>query len=81
MKKYEEIIQRCITKDVRYWAGDNISHLIESGEKEQLIEEATEAFETVLDTLIIDRHTDRIKQIYTNCSMVCQTWYVTRRAV
>jgi GTP cyclohydrolase I len=58
MKKYEEIIQRCITKDVRYWAGDNISHLIESGEKEQLIEEATEAFETVLDTLIIDRYTD-----------------------
>ena len=58
MKKYEEIIQRCVTKDVRYWAGDNISHLIESGEKEQLIEEATEAFETVLDTLIIDRHTD-----------------------
>jgi len=58
MKKYEEIIQRCATKDVRYWAGDNISHLIESGEKEQLIEEATEAFETVLDTLIIDRHTD-----------------------
>ena len=58
MKKYEEIIQRCKNADKRYWAGDNISHLIESGEKEQLIEEATEAFETVLDTLIIDRHTD-----------------------
>src|SRR6056300_1173127 len=58
MKKYEEIIQRCVAADKRYWAGDNISRLIQSGEKEQLIEEATEAFETVLDTLIIDRHTD-----------------------
>src|SRR6056300_800720 len=58
MKKYEEIIERCKNADKRYWAGDNISRLIQSGEKEQLIEEATEAFETVLDTLIIDRHTD-----------------------
>jgi GTP cyclohydrolase I len=32
--------------------------LLQEGEKEQLIEEATEAFETVLDTLIIDRHND-----------------------
>jgi GTP cyclohydrolase IA len=32
--------------------------LLQSGDKEQLIDEATEAFETVLDTLIIDRHTD-----------------------
>jgi GTP cyclohydrolase I len=58
MKKYEEIIERCKSADKRYWAGDNISRLIQSGEKEQLIEEATEAFETVLDTLIIDRHND-----------------------
>jgi GTP cyclohydrolase I len=58
MKKYEEIIQRCKAADKRYWAGDNISRLIADGEKEQLIDEATEAFETVLDTLIIDRHTD-----------------------
>jgi len=58
MKKYEEIIQRCKSADKRYWAGDNISRLLQKGEKEQLIEEATEAFETVLDTLIIDRHND-----------------------
>ena len=58
MKKYEEIIQRCKDADKRYWAGDNISDLLQSGEKEQLIDEATEAFETVLDTLLIDRHTD-----------------------
>ena len=58
MKKYEEIIQRCKAADKRYWAGDNVARLLQKGEKEQLIEEATEAFETVLDTLIIDRHTD-----------------------
>ena len=58
MKKYEEIIQRCKDADKRYWAGDNISDLLQSGEKEQLIDEATGAFETVLDTLLIDRHND-----------------------
>ena len=58
MKKYEEIIERCKNADKRYWAGDNIARLLQSGDKEKLIDEATEAFETVLDTLIIDRHTD-----------------------
>lgn len=58
MKKYEEIIQRCKNADKRFWAGDNIARMIQDGEKEQLIEEATEAFEGVLDALIIDRHTD-----------------------
>lgn len=58
MKKYEEIIERCKNADKRYWASDNVHRLIFSDEKEQLIDEATEAFETVLDTLIIDRHTD-----------------------
>jgi GTP cyclohydrolase I len=43
----------------RFWAGDNISEFIESEqEREQLITEATRAFETVLDTLLIDRATD-----------------------
>jgi GTP cyclohydrolase I len=32
--------------------------LLQEGDKEQLIDDATLAFETVLDTLIIDRHTD-----------------------
>ena len=58
MKKYEEIIQRCKDSNKRYWAGDNISDVLRSGEKEQLIDEATEAFESVLDTLLIDRHND-----------------------
>ena len=43
----------------RFWAGDNISEFIESDqEREQLIDEATRAFETVLDALLIDRATD-----------------------
>jgi GTP cyclohydrolase I len=43
----------------RFWAGDNISEFIESDqEREQLIDEATRAFETVLDALLIDRETD-----------------------
>jgi GTP cyclohydrolase I len=42
----------------RYWAGDNISNYINDEDKDQLIDEATEAFEQVLDTLLIDRETD-----------------------
>ena len=42
----------------RYWAGDNISSYINDSDREQLINEATAAFETVLDTLLIDRATD-----------------------
>jgi GTP cyclohydrolase IA len=43
----------------RFWAGDNISEFVETDRKrEQLINEATEAFEKVLDTLLIDRETD-----------------------
>ncbi len=42
----------------RFWAGDNISEYISDVEKDQLINEATTAFEQVLDTLLIDRETD-----------------------
>ena len=42
----------------RYWAGDNVSDYIAESDREHLINEATAAFETVLDTLLIDRHTD-----------------------
>ena len=58
MKKTLEITKRLQEANKRYWAGDNISQYLQEGEKEQLIEEATEAFEKVLDTLIIDRFTD-----------------------
>jgi len=42
----------------RFWAGDNISDYVDEEQKEVLIEEATVAFERVLDTLLIDRETD-----------------------
>jgi GTP cyclohydrolase I len=42
----------------RFWAGDNISEYVSEEHKEILINEATEAFETVLDRLLIDRETD-----------------------
>ena len=42
----------------RFWAGDNISEYVSEKDKEQLIDEATVAFEQVLDTLLIDRETD-----------------------
>jgi len=45
MKKYEEITRRIKDANKRYWAGDNISEFIYEGEKQQLIDEATEAFD------------------------------------
>lgn len=42
----------------RFWAGDNISEYITEDNKKELINEATEAFEKVLDVLLIDRETD-----------------------
>ena len=42
----------------RFWAGDNISDYVSEADKEILINEATEAFERVLDTLLIDREND-----------------------
>ena len=42
----------------RFWAGDNISDYVDEEQKEVLIDEATEAFEKVLDALLIDREND-----------------------
>ena len=42
----------------RFWAGDNVSEYITEEIKHKLIDEATEAFELVLDRLLIDRETD-----------------------
>ena len=43
---------------VRFWAGDNISEYVDEEQKEVLIDEATKAFEGVLDALLIDREND-----------------------
>ena len=58
MNKSKEIIGRLQDAGIRYWAGDNISEVLQEGDKEQLIEEATQKFEQVLDSLVIDRHND-----------------------
>jgi GTP cyclohydrolase I len=42
----------------RYWAGDNISDYVNEADTAKLIEEATTAFEDVLDALLIDREND-----------------------
>ena len=54
----QAIRERMQATSKRYWAGDNISDYVSESDKEILIDEATQAFETVLDTLLIDRHND-----------------------
>jgi len=61
MSKYkfsEQLRNNLKANNKRFWAGDNISEYITPAGKEQLIDEATEAFEAVLDTLLIDREND-----------------------
>ena len=58
MGKSQQIKARLDDAGIRYWAGDNISEVLQAGDKEALIDDATEAFEGVLDALLIDRHTD-----------------------
>ena len=58
-KPLSQVIRNRLKQDnKRFWAGDNISEYISDVEKDQLINEATVAFEQVLDTLLIDRETD-----------------------
>ena len=54
-----DVIRASMKRDKkRFWAGDNVSDYIREGDKERLIDEATEAFELVLDRLLIDREND-----------------------
>ena len=57
-KLYEKVTEQLQADGKRYWAGDNISDYVDTETKYLLIDEAAEAFETVLDTLLIDRHND-----------------------
>ena len=52
------IREKMIKDNKRFWAGDNISEYVNEQNKEQLIKEATAAFEKVLDALLIDRTFD-----------------------
>lgn len=58
-KNLSEILRERMKADgKRFWAGDNISEYINEDIKDMLIFEATEAFEQVLDALLIDREND-----------------------
>mgnify|MGYP003334930862 CR=1 FL=1 len=58
-KNLSQIIREQMKQQgVRFWAGDNISEYVDEEQKEVLIDEATEAFEKVLDCLLIDREND-----------------------
>lgn len=58
MSTSEKIRQRLEVDGKRYYAADNISKYLSPTEKSDLIDELTEKFEGVLDTLIIDRQND-----------------------
>jgi len=74
MAKSEQIKARLQDAGIRYWAGDNISEVLQKGDKEELIDELTGKFESVLDSLVIDRDTDpnsmdtgrRLAKMYVN---------------
>jgi len=58
-KNLSQVLRERMKQDgKRFWAGDNISEYIAESDQEQLITEATTAFEGVLDALLIDRKND-----------------------
>ncbi len=58
-KNLSQVLRERMKRDgKRFWAGDNISDYLAPSDRENLINEATTAFEQVLDTLLIDRETD-----------------------
>ena len=68
------IKQRLKSAGMRYYASDNISGALYEGEKQALIDELTDKFEGVLDSLVIDRVNDpnsqgtahRLAKMYVN---------------
>ena len=74
MSKSQQLKARLEDAGIRYWAGDNISEIMQKGDKEELIEELTGKFEAVLDSLVIDRRNDpnsmdtgrRLAKMYVN---------------
>ena len=50
--------ERMRSDNKRFFAGDNISDYVTDSDREHLINEATTAFESVLDVLLIDREND-----------------------
>jgi GTP cyclohydrolase I len=58
-KNLSQVIREQMSQEnKRFWAGDNISDYVEAADIPILIDEATIAFESVLDALLIDREND-----------------------
>ena len=53
MKISQKIKERLDAAGARAWANDNISEVLQEGDKQALIEEAIPAFENVLQKLLI----------------------------
>lgn len=74
IKVSEKIIEKLRKDGTRFWAGDNIHTYMNDDTKNALIDEATLAFEGVLDALLVDRENDpnsmdtarRIAKMYYN---------------
>ena len=74
MRTSEKIKQRLIDKKVRFYANDNIAKYLEKGELQELETEIEEAFEEVLEALVIDTENDhntketakRVAKMYIN---------------
>jgi len=72
--KSKQIKARLADAGIRYWAGDNISEVLQKGDKEALIEELVPKFESVLESLVIDIDNDpnsqdtarRLSKMYIN---------------
>ena len=70
----KEIIARLKDKGKRFYAGDNISEVLEPGDKEKLIDELQGKFYEVLKSLVIDTENDpnsldtprRLAKMYVN---------------
>lgn len=58
MKVNEHIRNAMTVNGKRFWAGDNVSEYVDETTLGLLVDEATEAFEGVLDCLLIDREND-----------------------
>ena len=54
----DQIIARIKEDGGKYWASDNVAKYMRDGDDQELIEELVPKVESILDSLIIDRHTD-----------------------
>lgn len=62
MRKSQEIRQRLIDQGRSFNCNDNISDLLQEGEMDQLLNEVTDSFQQVLDSLVIDTANDHNTQ-------------------